>query len=589
MAITNKKINLTVDLTGIVDNSIAVVKKVRASERSRMEYEFQKAVASGMSYDAQVEFRNKQLKDEMESSLHDPEYSNELETSIAKTKRLARFEKFRTKYSTSLSSLVSGKTTAQTQLSMLEDEYRNTTDPELKSEINGYIVQTQSELKSYNKNIIDNTVARAQKDGTIPIIEDAINLVKSKRVQAAINGNDEEVTNYDLQLTTLNSQKTKTEIEDALHNITVKSVTSGVTASEKLNTLNSQIAAADPLTPVTIDGKKYNSAKDYWSMIEGAYLSGAGSGVFGDFFSEIKSETKSLLTKSAQRDGYVHTNIMDSINDTYDTLAKKPEMALYTTQLENAKVQNLYDAVNSFSKALTERVSTPGSFSTADTTLIQLGKKYNIDVTDYRTDLAATIAQRFQANPNMVNSSDMATYKKLTGGEIGIPSMTNTENKTPEIINNGTSTASNTYDVKSGDTLSDIAVKNNTTVDELVKLNNIQDRNMINIGQKLNIPSATPTNTETIPVQTPTPAPTTPTPTTKPVPTQTIPTATPPVNIPSPVNAPMEENPVSYVIKSGDTLSSIAARNNTTVEQLASLNKIVDPNKILAGSTINIK
>lgn len=43
------------------------------------------------------------------------------------------------------------------------------------------------------------------------------------------------------------------------------------------------------------------------------------------------------------------------------------------------------------------------------------------------------------------------------------------------------------YTVQSGDTLSEIAVKYETTVDELVKLNNIKNKNLIYVGQVLKI------------------------------------------------------------------------------------------------------
>src|SRR5207302_3821594 len=44
----------------------------------------------------------------------------------------------------------------------------------------------------------------------------------------------------------------------------------------------------------------------------------------------------------------------------------------------------------------------------------------------------------------------------------------------------------------------------------------------------------------------------------------------------------------SYVIRSGDTLSGIAARFGTTVSALASLNGIANPNLIYAGQTLRI-
>lgn len=43
-----------------------------------------------------------------------------------------------------------------------------------------------------------------------------------------------------------------------------------------------------------------------------------------------------------------------------------------------------------------------------------------------------------------------------------------------------------------------------------------------------------------------------------------------------------------YTIQQGDTLGGIAAKNNTTVQALSSINNISDPNKINAGQTINL-
>ena len=44
----------------------------------------------------------------------------------------------------------------------------------------------------------------------------------------------------------------------------------------------------------------------------------------------------------------------------------------------------------------------------------------------------------------------------------------------------------------------------------------------------------------------------------------------------------------TYKIKSGDTLSQIAKKNNTTVRTLQKINNIADPNKIRAGKTLNL-
>ena len=81
----------------------------------------------------------------------------------------------------------------------------------------------------------------------------------------------------------------------------------------------------------------------------------------------------------------------------------------------------------------------------------------------------------------------------------------------------------NYYIVKSGDSLYSIAVKNGTTVNEIKKLNNLTS-NTLSIGQKLLL------------------------------------------------TAPTYEN--YYTVKSGDSLYSIAKRNNTTVDEIKKLNKL---------------
>ena len=45
---------------------------------------------------------------------------------------------------------------------------------------------------------------------------------------------------------------------------------------------------------------------------------------------------------------------------------------------------------------------------------------------------------------------------------------------------------------------------------------------------------------------------------------------------------------MAYIIQRGDTLSQIAKKNNTTVQEIAALNNISDPNKIRAGASLSL-
>ena len=88
-----------------------------------------------------------------------------------------------------------------------------------------------------------------------------------------------------------------------------------------------------------------------------------------------------------------------------------------------------------------------------------------------------------------------------------------------------------TYIVKKGDSLYSIANKYNTTIDELKRINNLTS-NILSIGQVLKLPSDKVSNIE------------------------------------------KEENTISYTVQKGDSLYSIAKKYDTTVDRLKQLNNL---------------
>lgn len=95
-----------------------------------------------------------------------------------------------------------------------------------------------------------------------------------------------------------------------------------------------------------------------------------------------------------------------------------------------------------------------------------------------------------------------------------------------------------TYTVKKGDSLYKIANEYNTTVDELMKLNNLSS-NLLSIGQKILIPKQN------------------------------------------------ESQDFDYIVKLGDTLYSIANKYNTTVNEIKSLNNL-NSNLLTVGQTLKL-
>jgi len=147
--------------------------------------------------------------------------------------------------------------------------------------------------------------------------------------------------------------------------------------------------------------------------------------------------------------------------------------------------------------------------------------------------------------------------------------------------------AGEVYVVKSGDSLSEIALKHGVKVEDIRKANDLKDVNKLSIGQKLKIPGA----------KTVTTAP--------PKPTETPPNVTPPVKVapPPPVKtdpevikaappAPDKEAAIpttgqTYVVKEGEDLYSVAIKWGVSPSDLKVLNNL-EGSDLRPGMTLKI-
>lgn len=107
-------------------------------------------------------------------------------------------------------------------------------------------------------------------------------------------------------------------------------------------------------------------------------------------------------------------------------------------------------------------------------------------------------------------------------------------------------TGSITYTVQRGNTLSQIANAYGVTVSHIVEMNNLQNPNLIYPGEKLRITESTNTT----------------------------------------INSVIQDN--YYTVQRGDTLSRIAKRYGVTVQYLVNLNGITNPNLIYTGQLIKV-
>ena len=148
------------------------------------------------------------------------------------------------------------------------------------------------------------------------------------------------------------------------------------------------------------------------------------------------------------------------------------------------------------------------------------------------TYLAATFIYNYE-RPYKKNQPQRGVWaeewcRKLSGGSV-----------TP--VTPDTPVSGDTYTVQSGDTLSGIAQRYGVTVSQLQSWNNIQNANLIYVGQVLKVKGGSSQTSTTY-----------------------------------------------HIVKSGETLSGIAKKYGTTVSNLVNLNGIANANLIYVGHKIRI-
>lgn len=154
-------------------------------------------------------------------------------------------------------------------------------------------------------------------------------------------------------------------------------------------------------------------------------------------------------------------------------------------------------------------------------------------------DSLYSIAQKFNITVNeLKEANDLVSNNLSVGQQLIIP-----QSKEDNNDQNGTSENITLYTVKNGDSLYAIARNFNTTVDEIKRLNNITNNNLA-IGQILKIPNDTNNSDNII-------------------------------------------NTNTYIVKSGDSLYSIARKFDTTVDILKRLNNLTS-NTLSIGTTLII-
>ncbi|MBC2603988.1 muramidase family protein [Puniceicoccus vermicola] len=157
--------------------------------------------------------------------------------------------------------------------------------------------------------------------------------------------------------------------------------------------------------------------------------------------------------------------------------------------------------------------------------------------------------------PALLEANGMDRNSQLkVGQEILVPSGYGEISETTTVIEEETVPGTTIYEVRRGDTLSEIAVRAGTSVSRIKNLNNMSS-DRIRIGQKLIVPG------EIVVVEE----------------EQTT------------VSVNPSEFTAVHEVKSGETLSGIANRYGMSVSELLAVNNISDPRRLRAGTDLKVR
>jgi len=194
-----------------------------------------------------------------------------------------------------------------------------------------------------------------------------------------------------------------------------------------------------------------------------------------------------------------------------------------------------------------------------------------------KRETIASIASKYGVSQYAIlEANNLAKGTKVKAGReliIPVPAdyaqsqpKANTKKKTKSAPGTGDTTGG-VYTVREGDTMWDISRALGITVDELRRVNNMERKSRLHIGQKLRIPASAMKAQTGGPAQS-----------SRPDSDKVKPAAPAPKAAPSGV----------YTVRTGDSIWDIARKTGTTVDQLRRMNGLAEGSRIYAGQTLRL-
>jgi hypothetical protein len=312
MAFNREKVKTySKNLGNYIAAQIILLQNNRSTKNLEAEAKFTNSVlTNNLSYEQQLEYRRQQL---IELDSGDKTEKRRLKGEVAKLNDLIEQKKYSDEYLAEVDQMNSGSQSIDETLKWLKNRLSNSTDMNIQNDIRKQIADLNAKKYDLQISAIAKQTEYANNNKTEDILNDQIKKVTNQRTKAALIGDDDLVATLDLQLQSLEKNKSEARINDISLKMATDTI-AGQSATGLLDAIDNAITGADTKNPITIDGIRYASEQQYWQSQQGKYLNDRSS---NGFFSRLKSEISDRMIYK-QSKGILINDSLSDVNKTYE-------------------------------------------------------------------------------------------------------------------------------------------------------------------------------------------------------------------------------------------------------------------------------
>lgn len=354
-------------LAGTIETAISSyrtqVKARNAEEETRF---ISTAIELGLDEKQQLEFRKEQLRRVGD----DPEEARRLKQEISDLKDRAQQAEYVNEYYSQLADLESGASSVDSMISYLKSVLASNPNQTVKSNVRQSLSQMEARRFSLNQNVLNAQNQFALNDRGLEILDKQISRVSNERAKAVLAKDTARASMLELSLTQLNKARTEAEIDRTITSFAVSTVTGAQKAVSLLDAYDEKIASAPEGVPIEVGGKKYDSAKQFWTYTRDSYLADRSpNGLFGRITAESKEAIDVRQSQSALTPDFVREKVSaldqlagrsgleafsDSVNTTRQAVVQygadvgaSKALTTYSTDLDANRALNLIESYGS--------------------------------------------------------------------------------------------------------------------------------------------------------------------------------------------------------------------------------------------------